>query len=50
MPFYTFLCLDCGRVFTIASNREPAPGESKCPGCGSTKVNIVTPQMFSGGG
>ncbi len=49
MPFYTYVCLDCGRVFTIAANSEPATGESKCPGCGSLRVNLVPPGMLSGG-
>jgi DNA-directed RNA polymerase subunit RPC12/RpoP len=49
MGYYTCICSECGRVFTVSLNSDIEMGLVKCTGCGSRELRLVPLEVFSGG-
>ncbi len=45
MPIYEYVCLNCGRKFTLFKLNIVEKDEDKCPHCGSTRIRKLVSRV-----
>ena len=45
MPIYEYVCLDCGRKFTLFKLNIVEKDEDRCPHCGSTNIKKLVSRV-----
>ena len=45
MPIYEYVCLDCGRKFTLFKLNIVEKDEDRCPYCGSTNIKKLVSRV-----